>query len=123
MDSQSPSRSHPVGAAAAAVEAAVKDVAEVDPVFMTTEEKKAALLALDRAGSRLEELRLRVLAAADDVAADEGARDVAAGWPTTPATTGARPAATCGWPEPWTRAGPACAGRWPRARSTGARPR
>ncbi len=65
-------------AAAAALEAALKDVADVDPVFMPTPEKKAALVALDRALARLEELRLRVLAAADDVALDEGARDVAA---------------------------------------------
>ena len=72
------SQGHPVVAAAAAVEAALKDVADVDPVFMPTSEKKAALLALDRASARLEELRLRVLAAADDVAVEEGARDVAA---------------------------------------------
>jgi hypothetical protein len=71
-------QAHPVAAAAARVEAAIKAVADVDAVFMTTEEKKAALLTLDRAGSGLEELRLRVLAAADDVAVEEAARDVAA---------------------------------------------
>ena len=69
---------HPVVAAAAAVEAALDGVAEVDPVFMATGEKRSALLALDRASARLEELRLRVMAAADDVAGEEGARDVAA---------------------------------------------
>ena len=69
---------HPVVAAAAAVEAALKDVADLDPVFMPTCEKKAALLALDRVSGRLAELRLRVMAAADDVADEEGARDVAA---------------------------------------------
>ena len=67
---------HPVVAAAAAVEVALKDVADVDPTFMPTAEKKAALLALDRASGRLAELR--VMAAADDVADAEGARDVAA---------------------------------------------
>jgi Domain of unknown function (DUF222) len=69
---------HPVVTAAAAVEAALENVADVDPVFMPTADKKAALLALDRVSGRLEELRLRVMAAADDVAVDEGARDVAA---------------------------------------------
>ena len=72
MDSQS----HPVVAAAAVLEAALKDVADLDPVFMPTTEKKAALLAMDRVASRLAELRLRVMAAADDVALEEGARDI-----------------------------------------------
>ncbi len=72
------SQRHPVVAAAAAVEAALKDVADLDPTFMPTSDKKAALLALDRALVQVEELRLRVIAAADDVAVDEGARDVAA---------------------------------------------
>jgi hypothetical protein len=72
------SQKHPVVAAAAALEAALKDVADVDPVFMPASEKKAALLALGRVAARLEELRLRVLAGADDVAVEEGARDVAA---------------------------------------------
>ena len=69
---------HPVAAAAAAVEAALKDVADLDPTFMPTAEKKSALLALDRASAQVEELRLRVMAAAEDLAVDEGARDVAA---------------------------------------------
>ena len=64
--------------AAVAVEAALKDVADLDPTFMPTTEKKSALLALDRASAQLEELRLRVMAAAEDVAVDEGARDAAA---------------------------------------------
>jgi hypothetical protein len=67
-----------VVAAAAAVEAALKDVADLDPAFMPTSDKKAGLLALDRASGQLEELRLRVMAAAEDVAVDEGARDPAA---------------------------------------------
>ena len=72
------SQKHPVVAAAAALEAALKDVADVNPAFMATREKKSALLALDRVASQVEELRLRVVAAADDVAVEEGARDVAA---------------------------------------------
>ena len=50
------------------LEAALKDVADVDPTFMPTRDKKAALRALDRASAQLDELRLRVTAAADDVA-------------------------------------------------------
>ncbi|KQW53048.1 hypothetical protein ASC77_01735 [Nocardioides sp. Root1257] len=45
-----------------------------------TEEKGQAILGLSAGIDRLEELRLRVLAAADDVAIDGGARDVAAWW-------------------------------------------
>jgi hypothetical protein len=71
-------QSHQVVAAAAAVEDALKDVADLDPLFMPTSDKKAALLALDRSAGQLEELRLRVLAAAEDVAVEDGARDLAA---------------------------------------------
>ncbi len=45
---------------------------------MSTPDKRAALLELARAQSRLEELRLRVLAGAEDVAVDAAARDAAA---------------------------------------------
>ncbi len=69
---------HPVVVAAALIEAALKDVADVDPVFMPTPDKRAALVALDRVEARLEELRLRVMTAAEDVAAEDGARDIAA---------------------------------------------
>ena len=53
-------------------------VADVDPIYMAVEEKRQALLRLSSAIDRLEELRMRVLATADDVAAEEGARDAAA---------------------------------------------
>ena len=65
-------------AAAAALESALKDVADVDPAFMRTADKKVALIGLDRVASQLEELRLRVLGAAEDVAMEDGARDAAA---------------------------------------------
>jgi hypothetical protein len=67
-----------VVAAAAELEAALKDVADVNAAFLTTAEKQVVLVGLDRVASQLEELRLRVMAVADDVAVDEGARDVAA---------------------------------------------
>jgi hypothetical protein len=69
---------HPVLTAVAAIDAALKDVADVDPTFMRTAEKQAALLRLSELSSRVDELRLRVLASAGDVAEQTGARDAAA---------------------------------------------
>jgi Domain of unknown function (DUF222) len=73
-----PAQSHPVLALADALDAALKDVADLDPGFMRTADKEQALTRLTVLGGRLEELRLRVLASADDVAAEHGARDAAA---------------------------------------------
>ncbi|MGZ5403944.1 MAG: DUF222 domain-containing protein [Nocardioides sp.] len=72
------SHTHPVLAAVAAVEAAVKNVADVNPGFMSTDEEAEALRLLTTVTGRLDELRLRVLASASDVAEQTGARDVAA---------------------------------------------
>jgi hypothetical protein len=69
---------HPVLGCVAVLDAALKDVADLDPTFMRTDDKAAALLALTRLAGRVEELRDRVLATAADVAAEEGARDAAA---------------------------------------------
>ena len=69
---------HPVLAALAAVDTALADVAEVDPLYMAVPEKRDALLGVSAAIDRLEEVRLRLLAAAEDVAAADGARDPAA---------------------------------------------
>ena len=68
---------HPVLQALELAEAALKDVADVDPVFMSTADKRTALIGAARVESRLQELGLRVLAVAGDVAAEEGARDQA----------------------------------------------
>ncbi|MFC7495134.1 MULTISPECIES: HNH endonuclease signature motif containing protein [unclassified Nocardioides] len=56
---------HPVLAAVASIEEALKTVADVNPTFMTTTEKAAALRELVRTESRVAELRLRILADAD----------------------------------------------------------
>ena len=64
----SPASVHPVLACADAIEQALKDVQRVDPDFMTTEEKAAALRRLDRLGDQVTALRLRVMAGAGDVA-------------------------------------------------------
>jgi hypothetical protein len=60
------------------VGALLDDAAGVDPSFLSTSDKETALVGLTRLGDRLAELRLRVVAGADDVADAHGARDVAA---------------------------------------------
>lgn len=69
---------HPVLALVAEFEERLAEVAAVDPGFMTTGDQETALLGLTALGGRLEELRLRVLAASGDVALEHGARDQAA---------------------------------------------
>jgi hypothetical protein len=59
---------HPIVMCADLVEAALKDVAGVDPGFMRAEEKAAALRRLHRVESQVCELRLRVMAASGEVA-------------------------------------------------------
>ena len=72
VQSFTPPGSHPVLACLDAVESALKDVADVEPAFMSTAQKRAALVAHARVEAQLAELGLRVLATADDVAADDG---------------------------------------------------
>lgn len=69
---------HPVLGCVAEVGAALDAVADAQPVYLSTAEKADALRELAVLESRLVGLRLRVLAAADDVAEETGARDVAA---------------------------------------------
>ncbi|WP_239021775.1 HNH endonuclease signature motif containing protein [Nocardioides jishulii] len=68
---------HPVNVVAASISSSLKSVADVNPTFMRTDEKADALLALADAESRVAELRLRVMAAAGDVAEGEGFRSIA----------------------------------------------
>ena len=72
-----PTARHPVLGCAHVVEEALKDVAGVEPAFMTTTDKAEAFVRLTRLGDQVESLRLRVMAASDDVAAEHGARNVA----------------------------------------------
>lgn len=69
---------HPVLVAARAIGGAVDHASAYEPVYMTPGQKAEALRLLARAESRVTSLRLRVMAAADDVADSDGARDVAA---------------------------------------------
>ncbi|CAM3545258.1 HNH endonuclease signature motif containing protein [Nocardioides zeicaulis] len=68
---------HPILASACLVDQALKAVADTSPTFMSATDKAEALRELVRLESRLTELRLRIMADADDVAAGTGARDVA----------------------------------------------
>jgi len=70
---------HPILRATAEIAAALKDVADVNPTFMSTADKAAALQALSVELARLESLRLRVMACAQDVADRDASRTVA-GW-------------------------------------------
>jgi Domain of unknown function (DUF222) len=69
---------HPVLACVDALAAALKDVADLDPVFMRPEEKAAALTGITAVLNQTEELRMRLLASAEDVAAEAADRDPAA---------------------------------------------
>jgi hypothetical protein len=60
---------HPVLMAVARVAEALGEVATVNPSFMHTPEKAAALAELARVESQVAELRLRILGDAEDVAA------------------------------------------------------
>jgi hypothetical protein len=70
--------SHPVLACAERIGHELAEIAAVPVEFMSTDEKAAALVAVSAAADQADALRLRLLAASDDVAADAGARDAAA---------------------------------------------
>jgi len=57
---------------------ALDRAAGAEPLYLTTVEKAGVLVDLERLQARLAELQLRVLAVADDVAEQAGARDAAA---------------------------------------------
>ena len=69
---------HPVLSALAAMDAALDEVAQVEPIYMSVAEKQAALVRSARVRARAEALEMRVLAAADDVAVETGDRSTAA---------------------------------------------
>jgi len=66
---------HQIQTAIAEVQAALKDAADANPVFLATAEKAEALVELGRIEARVHELWLRVLAASQDVADEIGAKD------------------------------------------------
>ncbi len=72
------SPAHPVLAALAVIEEALSSVGQINPTFMRTGTKAEALTGIGRIEAQLAELKLRVLADADDVAVADAARDVPA---------------------------------------------
>jgi hypothetical protein len=70
---------HPILACASGVSVLLSGVADVQAIYMSGSDKRAALLALNTAQRQLAELNLRVMAASSDVAEEDGARDIA-GW-------------------------------------------
>lgn len=68
---------HPLLQCAETIEAALADVTDVSPVFMNTRTKREVLLRVAQVESELAALKLRLVAASDDVADHDGARDVA----------------------------------------------
>ena len=71
---------HPILGCLADIGSALDDVADAQPLYLSTTEKAMALRELAMLEARMVGLRLRVMAAAGDVAEAEGARDVAAWW-------------------------------------------
>lgn len=69
---------HPVLTTTGAVDGLLADLVDVPVDYLPTDDKREALLTIDCVAARLESLRLRLIAAAADVAEDEGCRDVAA---------------------------------------------
>ena len=69
---------HPVLGCVAQMHAALDAVADAQPTYMSTDDKRTALVELARLEARAAELRLRVLASAAEVGEESGARDAAA---------------------------------------------
>jgi hypothetical protein len=84
-----PLEEHPLLRALTSVDAALDDVAGLDPTYLGTREKERALLAVQRELARLEGLRLELLAAAGDVADEHAARS-AGTWLAVETGSGAR---------------------------------
>jgi len=78
MSIRMPMAEHPLLRALSSVDAVLDDVAALDPAFLPTGDKEQALLAVQRQLSRLEGLRLELLAVAGDVADDHVARSAGA---------------------------------------------
>lgn len=68
---------HPLTACLSVLEEAVDEACTGNPVFLTTDEKQEALLRLTTLRDRIDGLALTVLAVAEDVAAEHGARSPA----------------------------------------------
>lgn len=77
-ESFGPASTHPVLTAAAQIAAVLKDVADVEPAFMSVQDRRVALATLPALRDQVEALWLQVVDASDDVAEQSGARDLGA---------------------------------------------
>ncbi|WP_232421865.1 HNH endonuclease signature motif containing protein [Nocardioides sp. Iso805N] len=82
---------HQIQTTVVAIDAALSQAVDANPIFLSTTDKAATILDLRRLRARLEELELRVLASAQDVAEEIGARDVAS-WLVAQEVADSRPA-------------------------------
>src|SRR6187200_2179190 len=94
------------------LDAVVDELASIGPEFRSTGEKRELLLRISRVIGRAEAVRLRVLAASDDIAAETGDRSTAAWLATQTRTTTGPYVGMRRW-RPHSAAG----GRGPRMRS------
>jgi hypothetical protein len=69
---------HPVLALLDTMDAALEEVADVPALFMAPAEKRAAMVGLTAIEAQVAAQKMRVMAVADDLALEQGARDVAA---------------------------------------------
>src|SRR5687767_6651103 len=67
---------HPLAVCVSKIEAALDEAAGTDPMYLSVSAKQEVLLALTRVATRVDGLRLTVMANAGDVAAETGARSV-----------------------------------------------
>ena len=65
-------KNHPLLSSLTAIDAALDEVAAVNPIYLTIAVRKAVMVLGTRLRSRLDALRMGVLAVADDVAAQTG---------------------------------------------------
>jgi hypothetical protein len=77
MSITTPGHQHPLLTAVRAAEVAFDQVAGVDPLFASVEEKQTLLVELTRLTARVTALRAQVLAVGDDLAVQTGTRDPA----------------------------------------------
>lgn len=77
MSVSSVGATHPILACAEALRSELKAVRDAQPLFLSPSDKEGALAALHEVEAMLAELTMRLLAGADDAAAEHGARDVA----------------------------------------------
>ena len=77
MSHEPTNQQHQLLVCADAIEAALKEAVGVDPIFMSLADKRIGLVRFAHLSNLVEALRMRIIAASEDVAAAEGHRDVA----------------------------------------------